>query len=136
MLPHKIFCAKGCHAAGPAVSAREFRSGILAGSTSYYGMDEPNRRIAVGHTFLGRAHWRTGANREAKLLLLTQAFDELGCERVELHTDIRNVRSQRAIEGLGATREAVLRRHRRRPDGSWRDTLLYAILAAEWPACP
>ena len=108
--------------------------GAIVGSTSYYAMDPRNRAIAVGHTFLGRAHWRTGVNRAAKLLLLGHAFDGLGCERVELHTDLRNKRSQRAIEGLGATREAVLRRHRLRPDGTWRDTVLYAIFAADWPA--
>jgi RimJ/RimL family protein N-acetyltransferase/nitroimidazol reductase NimA-like FMN-containing flavoprotein (pyridoxamine 5'-phosphate oxidase superfamily) len=108
-------------------------AGRVVGSTSYYAMDARNGRLAVGHTFLARPQWRTGVNREAKLLLLTRAFEELGCERVELHTDLRNERSQRAIEAIGATREAVLRRHRRRPDGSWRDTVLYAILAPDWP---
>jgi RimJ/RimL family protein N-acetyltransferase len=107
--------------------------GRVVGSTSYYGIDAANGQIAIGHTFLARPQWRTGINREAKLLLLTRAFEELGCERVELHTDIRNERSQRAIEGIGATREGVLRRHRRRPDGSWRDTVLYAILSPDWP---
>ncbi|GAA0800584.1 bifunctional pyridoxamine 5'-phosphate oxidase family protein/GNAT family N-acetyltransferase [Spirilliplanes yamanashiensis] len=107
--------------------------GRTIGSTSYYAMDTRNRQLAIGHTFLGRAHWRTGVNREAKLLLLTHAFDTLTCERVELHTDARNDGSRRAIEALGATREAVLHHHRLRPDGTWRDTVLYALLSTTWP---
>lgn len=109
------------------------RTGEIIGSTSYYDVDEARRSVGIGHTFLSRARWRTGVNTEAKLLLLTRAFDELGAERVVWHTDIRNVRSQRAIERLGAQREGVLRRHRQRPDGSWRDTVLYAMTADEWP---
>ncbi|MFK3980367.1 bifunctional pyridoxamine 5'-phosphate oxidase family protein/GNAT family N-acetyltransferase [Micromonospora sp. NPDC050397] len=109
------------------------RTGAIVGSTSYYEVDEARRAVAIGHTWLGRAHWRTGINTEAKLLLLTRAFEELGAERVAWHTDIRNERSRRAIERLGATREGVLRRHRQRPDGSWRDTVLYAMTADEWP---
>ncbi|MFI6759583.1 bifunctional pyridoxamine 5'-phosphate oxidase family protein/GNAT family N-acetyltransferase [Micromonospora sp. NPDC050417] len=109
------------------------RTGAIVGSTSYYEIDEARRTVAIGHTFLGRAHWRTGINTEAKLLLLTRAFEELGAERVAWHTDIRNARSQQAIARLGAQREGVLRRHRQRPDGSWRDTVLYAMTADEWP---
>ncbi|WP_326560256.1 bifunctional pyridoxamine 5'-phosphate oxidase family protein/GNAT family N-acetyltransferase [Micromonospora sp. NBC_01796] len=112
---------------------RDARTGRIVGSTSYYEVDEARRSVAIGHTFLGRASWRTGINTEAKLLLLGRAFDELGAERVVWHTDIRNERSQRAIERLGAQREGVLRRHRQRPDGSWRDTVLYAMIADEWP---
>ncbi|AVT37531.1 bifunctional pyridoxamine 5'-phosphate oxidase family protein/GNAT family N-acetyltransferase [Plantactinospora sp. BB1] len=108
-------------------------TGEVVGTTSYYEIDPGHRSVAIGHTWLGRRWWRTGLNTEAKLLLLGRAFDELGAERVVWHTDIRNERSQRAIERLGATREAVLRRHRLRPDGSWRDTVQYAMLADEWP---
>ncbi|MEQ4303150.1 bifunctional pyridoxamine 5'-phosphate oxidase family protein/GNAT family N-acetyltransferase [Plantactinospora sp. B6F1] len=108
-------------------------TGEVVGTTSYYEIDPGHRRVAIGHTWLGRPWWRTGVNTEAKLLLLARAFDELGAERVVWHTDIRNERSQRAIERLGATREAVLRRHRIRPDGSWRDTVQYVMLADEWP---
>ena len=113
---------------------RDAASGDVLGTTSYYGIGEKHRCIAIGHTIVGAAHWGSGVNVEAKLLLLTRAFDELGAERVELHTDIRNRRSQRAIERLGATREGILRRHRLRPDGTWRDTVLYALTAADWPA--
>ncbi|MEV1330481.1 bifunctional pyridoxamine 5'-phosphate oxidase family protein/GNAT family N-acetyltransferase [Micromonospora costi] len=108
-------------------------TGAVVGSTSYYEVDPQRRSVAIGHTFLGRPWWRTGINTEAKLLLLGRAFDELGAVRVVWHTDIRNERSQRAIERLGATREGVLRKHRLRPDGSWRDTVQYAMTVDEWP---
>ncbi|MEU5904853.1 bifunctional pyridoxamine 5'-phosphate oxidase family protein/GNAT family N-acetyltransferase [Micromonospora sp. NPDC047467] len=108
-------------------------TGAVVGTTSYYEIDPERRSVAIGYTFLGRPWWRTGINTEAKLLLLGRAFDELGAVRVAWHTDIRNVRSQAAIERLGATREGVLRMHRQRPDGSWRDTVQYAMTVDEWP---
>ena len=109
-------------------------SGELVGTTSYYDIDAERRSLAIGHTWLAWRCWRTGLNTEAKLLLLAHAFGNLGAERVVWHTDIRNEGSQAAIERLGATREGVLRRHRQRPDGSWRDTVQYAMVAPEWPA--
>lgn len=109
-------------------------TGEIIGTTSFYAPDEIGRSVAIGYTMLGRPWWRTGVNTEAKLLLLGRAFDDLGAERVEWHTDIRNERSQRAIERLGAVREGVLRRHRQRVDGSWRDSVLYSMTAPEWPA--
>ncbi|MEU4337443.1 bifunctional pyridoxamine 5'-phosphate oxidase family protein/GNAT family N-acetyltransferase [Micromonospora lupini] len=108
-------------------------TGAVVGTTSYYEIDPERLSVAIGHTFLGRPWWRTGINTEAKLLLLGRAFDDLGAVRVAWHTDIRNVRSQAAIERLGATREGVLRMHRQRPDGSWRDTVQYAMTVDEWP---
>ncbi|MGB2572036.1 bifunctional pyridoxamine 5'-phosphate oxidase family protein/GNAT family N-acetyltransferase [Micromonospora citrea] len=109
------------------------RTGAVVGTTSYYDIDPERRSVAIGYTWLGRPWWRSGINTEAKLLLLTRAFDELGAVRVAWHTDIRNTRSQAAIERLGATREGVLRMHRQRPDGSWRDTVQYAMTVDEWP---
>ncbi|MFI0791086.1 bifunctional pyridoxamine 5'-phosphate oxidase family protein/GNAT family N-acetyltransferase [Micromonospora rubida] len=108
-------------------------TGAVVGTTSFYEVDPALRAVAIGYTYLGRSWWRTGINTEAKLLLLARAFEELGAERVVWHTDLRNERSQRAIERLGATREGVLRRHRIRPDGSWRDTVQYSLIADEWP---
>ncbi|WP_328532706.1 bifunctional pyridoxamine 5'-phosphate oxidase family protein/GNAT family N-acetyltransferase [Micromonospora zamorensis] len=108
-------------------------TGAVVGTTSYYEIDPERRSVAIGYTYLGRPWWRTGINTEAKLLLLRRAFDDLGAVRVVWHTDIRNVRSQAAIERLGATREGVLRMHRQRPDGSWRDTFQYAMTVDEWP---
>jgi RimJ/RimL family protein N-acetyltransferase/nitroimidazol reductase NimA-like FMN-containing flavoprotein (pyridoxamine 5'-phosphate oxidase superfamily) len=122
-------------AAGTRVSwvQRDARTGEIAGTTAYMPSDEADQRVHIGSTMLGRRWWRTGVNTEAKLLLMTRAFDELGAQRVEWQTDILNLRSQAAIERLGAVREGVLRRHKQRSDGSWRDTVLYSMTADEWP---
>jgi RimJ/RimL family protein N-acetyltransferase len=109
-------------------------TGEFAGSTSYYEIAPATRAIAIGHTWLGRRWWRSGHNTESKLLLLEHAFDTLGAVRVVWHTDIYNVRSQDAIARLGALREGVLRKHRLRRDGSWRDTVQYAMTDDDWPA--
>jgi RimJ/RimL family protein N-acetyltransferase len=108
-------------------------SGEVVGTTSYHEPDPELGTVEIGHTMLGRRWWRTGVNTEAKLMLLERAFGELGAERVTWQTDVRNERSQAAIARLGATREGVLRRNRRRADGSWRDSVLYSMTAPEWP---
>jgi RimJ/RimL family protein N-acetyltransferase len=89
--------------------------------------------LAIGHTWVARPHWRTRVNTASKLIMMGHAFDDLGAERVVWHTDIRNTRSQDAIARLGAVREGVLRHHRIRRDGSWRDTVQFSMLSAEWP---
>lgn len=108
-------------------------TGEFAGTTSLYEINPAARALAIGHTWLGRRWWRTGHNTESKLLLLTDAFERLGAARVVWHTDIFNERSQAAIARLGATREGVLRKHRIRFDGSWRDTVQYAMTDDDWP---
>jgi RimJ/RimL family protein N-acetyltransferase len=108
--------------------------GSVIGSTSYSGYDAHNAHVEIGSTWLSRALWRTGHNAEAKLLLMTHAFEALGLERVSFRTDILNERSQRAIEKLGAIKEGVHRHEMRRRDGSWRDSVHYSILSSEWPA--
>jgi RimJ/RimL family protein N-acetyltransferase/nitroimidazol reductase NimA-like FMN-containing flavoprotein (pyridoxamine 5'-phosphate oxidase superfamily) len=113
---------------------RSVLTGELVGTTGYAYLDEADRCLEIGHTVIGRPWWRTGVNREAKLLLLARAFEELGTVRVEWHTDVRNERSQRAIERLGATREGIRRSYRHRGDGSPRDSVLYAMTAGDWPA--
>jgi nitroimidazol reductase NimA-like FMN-containing flavoprotein (pyridoxamine 5'-phosphate oxidase superfamily)/RimJ/RimL family protein N-acetyltransferase len=110
------------------------RSGEVAGTTSYYEVAPAARHVGIGHTWLGRAWWRSAFNTEAKLLLLERAFDTLGAIRVTWHTDIRNERSQAAIARLGAVREGVLRNHRIRPDGSLRDSVVFSMTAQDWPA--
>ncbi len=110
------------------------RSNELAGITTYYDIDPVNRSVAIGSTWLGKRFWRTPVNTEAKLLLLTRAFDVLGAARVVWHADSMNQRSLDAIERLGATREGTLRKHRIRPDGSWRDTAVASMLDDEWPS--
>ncbi|MBX6355145.1 MAG: GNAT family N-acetyltransferase [Micromonosporaceae bacterium] len=113
---------------------RSAATGEVVGTTSYANLDEAGRCLEIGYTVLGKRWWRTGVNREAKLLLLTRAFEQLGAVRVEWHTDLRNERSQRALEGLGAVREGVRRSYRRRADGAPRDSVLYAMTADDWPA--
>jgi N-acetyltransferase len=90
--------------------------------------------IEIGWTWYGRAVWRSAVNTECKILLIDHAFDKLGANRVLLKTDILNIRSQTAIRRVGGLTEGVLRRHRRRPDGTWRDTAYFGILDDEWPA--
>ncbi|NMO54093.1 GNAT family N-acetyltransferase [Actinoplanes sp. TBRC 11911] len=109
-------------------------TGRVMGMTSYHEIDAQRRALAIGHTMIGKPWWRTGVNTEAKLLLLEHAFETLGAERVFWFTDIRNDRSQKAIARLGAVREGVLRRHRLRSDGSWRDTVVFGMTVTEWPA--
>jgi RimJ/RimL family protein N-acetyltransferase len=89
--------------------------------------------VEIGSTWLSRSRWRTGCNTEAKLLLLTHAFETLELERVAFRTDLLNERSQRAIERLGASKEGIHRHEMRRRDGSWRDSVHYSILRSEWP---
>jgi len=108
-------------------------TGEVAGTTSFYEISPETKSLAIGHTWLGTRWWRSGHNTESKLLLLTYAFDVLGTARVVWHTDIYNERSQAAIVRLGATREGVLRKHRIRRDGSWRDTVQYSMTDDDWP---
>ncbi|MFD5932228.1 GNAT family N-acetyltransferase [Streptomyces sp. NPDC060333] len=108
-------------------------SGKAIGWTTFMDVDAAHERLEIGWTWYGRAHWRSAVNTETKLLLMTHAFEELGMGRVQLKTDHMNLRSQTAIARLGARREGVLRRHRRRPDGTWRDTVYFSLLAEEWP---
>jgi RimJ/RimL family protein N-acetyltransferase len=115
-------------------AVRQAESGTVIGSSSYWDFDAANAHVEIGSTWLGSSLWRSGANVETKLLLMRHAFEELGLERVAFRTDIRNERSQRAIERLGAVREGVHRHEMRRRDGSWRDSVHYSILRSEWPA--
>lgn len=108
-------------------------SGRAVGWTAFLDVEVADERLEIGWTWYGRAHWRSPVNTETKLLLLTHAFEELGMGRVQLKTDHLNERSQAAVARLGARREGVLRRHRRRPDGSWRDSVYFSLVADEWP---
>jgi RimJ/RimL family protein N-acetyltransferase len=109
-------------------------SGRAVGVTTYRDVDERNRTLEIGGTWIGRPWWRTAINTEAKLLFLGHAFEALGAHRVAIKTDIRNERSQAAIARLGAVREGVLRHQYVRRDGSLRDTVMYSIVPDEWPA--
>jgi RimJ/RimL family protein N-acetyltransferase len=109
-------------------------TGAVMGTTSYYEVQPGLRSLAIGYTWLGMRWWRTGHNTESKLLLLNHAFDVLAAARVVWHTDVLNERSRAAIQRLGATAEGVLRKHRIRADGTWRDTAQYSMTDEDWPA--
>lgn len=104
------------------------------GSTSFMSISEKDKRVEIGSTWLSRKVQRTGLNRQVKYLLLTYAFEEWDMERVELKTDSRNIQSQKAILGIGATFEGKLRSHTVMPDGYRRDTVYFSILKSEWPS--
>jgi N-acetyltransferase len=109
-------------------------AGAVVGTSSYLDVSVLDARLEVGSTAYAPAVWGTVVNPEAKLLLLSHAFDGLGAGRVHLKTDVRNVRSQRAIARLGAAYEGTLRRYQRRSDGTVRDTAMFSVVAEEWPA--
>lgn len=111
----------------------ERASGRLVGCTCYLDVDQANRSVEIGCTFYDPAVRGTALNPEAKLMLIQHAFETLGCVRVFLKTDGRNVQSQRAIAKLGARYEGTLRRHRILPDGFIRDTVYFSIVPEEWP---
>jgi RimJ/RimL family protein N-acetyltransferase len=103
------------------------------GSTRYMDIRRHDRGLEIGWTWVGTAFQRTAVNTECKYFLLRHAFEEFGAVRVQLKTDLRNVRSQRAIERLGAVREGVLRKHIVLWDGFIRDTVYYSVIESEWP---
>src|SRR5262247_1029031 len=114
-------------------AVRELTSGAIIGSTRYHDIVVEIDRVEIGHTWYGK-HWqRSHVNTGCKLLLLEHAFDTLGCKVVSLRTDNFNCASQRAIEALGAKKDGVLHHHAAHRDGTARDTVLYSILAGEWP---
>jgi RimJ/RimL family protein N-acetyltransferase len=106
----------------------------VVGTSSYLEVSVPDARLEIGATAYTPAVWSTTINPDTKLRLLEHAFDALRVGRTQLKTDVRNVRSQRAIARLGATCEGTLRRYQRREDGTVRDTVLFSIVAEEWPA--
>ncbi|HEY0616681.1 MAG TPA: GNAT family protein [Kribbella sp.] len=107
--------------------------GTIVGTSSLADVDLQNERTHLGFTGYAPAVWGTKVNPAAKLLLLQHAFEDCGFGRVKIQTGLANTRSQAAIAKLGATREGVLRRHLKLADGSWRDTVVFSILADEWP---
>lgn len=114
-------------------AVRELSTGAVIGSTRYHDIVPAIDRVEIGYTWYARSWQRTHVNAACKLLLLEHAFDALGCQVVGLRTDNFNFASQRAIEGLGAKKDGVIRHHTARPDGSVRDTVMYSILRREWP---
>jgi RimJ/RimL family protein N-acetyltransferase len=108
-------------------------SGEVVGSTRFGNIDRANRRVEIGWTWVTPRFQRTHVNSEAKYLMLTHAFDVLGCVRVELKTDVLNTKSREAMLRMGAKEEGVLRKHMLAYGGRWRDTIYYSVLDTEWP---
>lgn len=114
-------------------AVRELASGAIVGSTRYHDIVPAIDRVEIGWTWYAAAWQRSHVNTACKLLLFTHAFETLGCRLVGLRTDNFNLASQRAIEALGAKKDGVIRHQWARRDGSVRDTVIYSVLASEWP---
>src|SRR4051812_15666961 len=114
-------------------AVRDLATGAIVGSTRYHDIVREIDRVEIGFTWYGARWQRTHINTACKLLLLSHAFDSLGCKVVGLRTDNFNFASQKAIEALGAKKDGVIRHHLARRDGSARDSVVYSILAHEWP---
>ena len=124
----------GLQAAGSMLPFTVFDSdGKIAGMTTYMNVDTPNRRVEIGSTWYAKRVQRTPLNTQCKLLLLTHAFEAIDCIAVEFRTHFFNHQSRRAIERLGAKQDGILRSHQIVPNGTLRDTVVYSIIAAEWP---
>ena len=117
MLPFTVFDAKGA----------------IVGMTTFMNVDAANRRVEIGSTWYARRVQRTALNTQCKLLLLTHAFEALDCIAVEFRTHFFNQASRRGIERLGAKQDGILRNHQIAPNGTLRDTVVYSIIASEWP---
>jgi N-acetyltransferase len=113
---------------------RDLATDSIVGSTRYHDITTSADRLEIGYTWYAASRQRSHVNSACKLLLMTHAFDTLGCQVVGFRTDNFNFRSQRAIEALGAKKDGVLRHHFRRRDGSVRDSVMYSVLLSEWPA--
>ena len=114
-------------------AVRELKGGQVVGSTRYHDIVAAADRVEIGYTWYARRFQRTHVNTACKLLMFSFGFETLDCKVVGLRTDNFNFASQRAIEALGAKKDGVIRRHWPRRDGSVRDTVMYSVLAAEWP---
>jgi RimJ/RimL family protein N-acetyltransferase len=114
-------------------AVRELTTGAIIGTTRYHDVVAEIDRVEIGYTWYAASWQRSHVNTTCKLTLLAHAFDSLGCAVVGFRTDRFNLASQQAIERLGAHKDGVIRHHRVRRDGSVRDTVMYSIVAAEWP---
>jgi N-acetyltransferase len=115
-------------------AVRDNASGKVVGMTTYMNIDAVYRRVEIGSTWYAKSAQRTPINTECKSLLLAYAFESLACIAVEFRTSFFNHASRRAIERLGAKQDGILRSHQLHSDGSLRDTVVYSVVAAEWPA--
>ena len=124
----------GLQAAGSMLPFTVFDAdGRISGMTTYMNVDTPNRRVEIGSTWYAKRVQRSAVNTQCKLLLLQHAFEKLDCIAVEFRTHFFNHQSRRGIERLGAKQDGILRSHQIAPNGTLRDTVVYSIIASEWP---
>jgi RimJ/RimL family protein N-acetyltransferase len=124
----------GLQAAGSMLPFTVFDTdGNIAGMTTYMNVDAPNQRVEIGSTWYAKRVQRSALNTQCKLLLLSHAFEKLDCIAVEFRTHFFNHQSRRGIERLGAKLDGILRNHQIAPNGTLRDTVVYSIIASEWP---
>jgi N-acetyltransferase len=124
----------GLQAAGSMLPFTVFDAdGTISGMTTYMNVDTPNRRVEIGSTWYAKRVQRSALNTQCKLLLLTHAFERLDCIAVEFRTHFFNHQSRRGIERLGAKQDGILRNHQIAPNGTLRDTVVFSIIASEWP---
>ncbi|WGR95696.1 GNAT family N-acetyltransferase [Bradyrhizobium sp. ISRA443] len=124
----------GLQAAGSMLPFTVFdAAGQISGMTTYMNVDTPNRRVEIGSTWYAKRVQRSAVNTQCKLLLLSHAFEKLDCIAVEFRTHFFNHQSRRGIERLGAKQDGILRSHQISPHGTLRDTVVYSIIASEWP---
>ena len=124
----------GLQAAGSMLPFTVFDAdGKIAGMSTYMNVDTPNRRVEIGSTWYAKRVQRSALNTQCKLLLLAHAFEKLDCIAVEFRTHFFNQQSRRGIERLGAKQDGILRSHQIAPNGTLRDTVVYSIIASEWP---
>jgi N-acetyltransferase len=133
-MPREIDRRLGLQKAGTMLAFTVFDAdGKIAGMTTYMNVDTANRRVEIGSTWYARRVQRSALNTQCKLLLLTHAFEKLDCIAVEFRTHFFNHQSRRGIERLGAKQDGILRNHVVAPNGTLRDTVVYSIIAGEWP---
>lgn len=132
-MPAWIEKAMAMRDAGVELPFAIIADGRVVGTTRFYDIDLSVPTLAIGYTFHAASVWRTHVNTANKRLMLGHAFDTLSAQSVFFHTSHQNLRSQAAIKRLGASRDGVLRSHKRQKDGSLRDTVTYSIIASEWP---
>lgn len=132
-MPREIDRRLGLQKAGTMLAFTVFADGKVAGMTTYMNVDAANRRVEIGSTWYAKRVQRSALNTQCKLLLLTHAFEKLDCIAVEFRTHFFNHQSRRGIERLGAKQDGILRSHMIAPNGTLRDTVVYSIIAGEWP---
>ncbi len=119
---------------GGAFASRRLPADTVVGTSCYLDVSVVDARLEIGSTAYAPHVWGTAVNPDTKLVLLTYAFEVLRCGRVQLKSDVRNIRSQQAIARLGARYEGLLRRYQRRADGTVRDTVMFSVTSEDWPA--